>query len=171
MTTLFGGVCVCVCVTGVLLARGRNQNTTTHNKSMDACHDDRKWTGRIMAYVVQKNKHIIPTNPHKCLYRWKTTSTSKLPYMSTKHRTHNKACMCSGTKDSKIGRWVTISLTTDRPTDSLASRSIRLWSVVSRYNNIMIERERGRRNTALSRESRYEHLIDDITRLFEQQNF
>ena len=100
MTTLFGGVCVCV--TGVLLARGRNQNTTTHNKSMDACHDDRKWTGRIMACGVKKT-NLIYTNPHKCLYRWKTTSTSKLPYMSTKHRTHNKACMCSGTKDSRLG--------------------------------------------------------------------
>ena len=45
-------VCVCVCVTGVLLARGRNQNTT--HTIMDACHDDRKWTGRIMACGVKK---------------------------------------------------------------------------------------------------------------------
>ena len=43
MTTLFGGVCVCV--TGVLLARGRNQNTTTHNKSMDACRGRPKMDG------------------------------------------------------------------------------------------------------------------------------
>ena len=154
-------VCVCVCVTGVLLARGRNQNTT--HTIMDACHDDRKWTGRIMACGVKK-KNLIYTNPHKCLYidEGRRVRVNCNIYETPKHTRH----VCSGTKDSKIGRWVTISLTTDRPTDSLASRSIRLWSVVSRYNNIMIERERGRRNTALSRESRYEHLIDDITRLF-----
>ena len=66
MTTLFGGVCVCV--TGVLLARGRNQNTTTHNKSMDTCHGRPKMDGTDGRWHGAKNKHIIPTNPHKCLY-------------------------------------------------------------------------------------------------------
>ena len=154
---------MCVCVRGGSCQRQKPEYNNTYNGCLSWTTENGR-DGRMMAWCKKTN---ILYQSTQCLYCIHIDGRRRVRvncniYETPKHTRH----VCSGTKDSKIGRWVTISLTTDRPTDSLASRSIRLWSVVSRYNNVMIEREGGRRSIALSRESRYEHLIDDITRLF-----